>query len=83
VKLKFSEQKELGGLPQTIERLEREQQELFQATGDPGHYKKDKADIMATNARLEEMKRLLSEAYTRWEELEQLNLDAENNRLSK
>jgi ATP-binding cassette subfamily F protein uup len=83
VKLKFSEQKELDALPQTIECLEREQQELFQATGDPGHYKKDKADIMATNARLEEMKKLLSEAYTRWEELEQLNLDAENNRLSK
>jgi ATP-binding cassette subfamily F protein uup len=83
LKLKFSEQKELDALPQTIERLESEQQELFQSTGDPGHYKKDRADIVATNDRLEEMKRLLAEAYARWEELEQLNLDAENNRLSR
>ncbi|MDA0798250.1 MAG: ATP-binding cassette domain-containing protein [Chloroflexi bacterium] len=83
LKLKFSEQKELGALPQTIERLEREQHELFQAAGDPGHYKQDRGDIVATNDRLEEMKRLLVEAYARWEELEQLNLDAESNKPSR
>ena len=81
--LRFSEQKELDALPQTIECREREQQELFLTMGDPGLYKKDKADIIATNDRLEELKRLLAEAYERWEELEQLRLDIENNRLSK
>ena len=83
LKLGFNEQKELDALPQTIECLEREQQELFQTMGDPGLYKKDRADIVATNDRLEELKRLLAEAYARWEELEQLRLDGENSRLSK
>jgi ATP-binding cassette subfamily F protein uup len=83
VKLRFSEQKELDALPEAIECLEREQQELFQAAGDPALYKKDRADIVATTDRLEELQRLLAEAYARWEQLEQLRLDGENNRLSK
>ena len=83
LKLGFNQQKELDALPQTIECLEREQQELFQTMGDPGLYKKDRADIVATNDRLEELKRLLAEAYARWEELEQFRLDDENSRLSK
>ena len=83
LKLRFSEQKELDALPQIIEYREREQQELFLTMGDPGLYKKDRADIIATNDRLEELKRLLAEAYERWEELEQLRLDIENSRLSK
>jgi ATP-binding cassette subfamily F protein uup len=83
VKLGFNQQKELDALPQTIECLEREQQELFQTMGDPELYKKDRADIVATNDRLEELKRLLAEAYARWEELEQFRLDDENSRLSK
>ena len=77
LKLGFSQQKELDALPQTIECLEMEQQELFQTMGDPGIYKKDRADIVATKDRLEELKRLLAEAYARWEELEQLRLDGE------
>ncbi len=83
LKLGFNQQKELDALPQTIECLEREQQELFQTMGDPELYKKDRADIVATNDRLEELKRLLAEAYARWEELEQFRLDDENSRLSK
>ena len=66
VKLRFSEQKELDALPQTIESLENEQQALFQTMGDPELYKKDRADIVANNERLEELKRLLAEAYERW-----------------
>ncbi len=83
LKLGFYEQKELDALPQTIECLEMEQQEMFQNMGDPELYKKDKADIVAMNDRLEDLKRLLAEDYARWEELEQLQLDVENNRLSK
>jgi ATP-binding cassette subfamily F protein uup len=83
VKLRFSEQKELDALPRTIESLENEQQALFQTMGDPELYKKDRADIVANNERLEELKRLLAEAYERWEELEQLRLDIENSRPSK
>ena len=50
--------------------------------GDPELYKKDKADIINNNERLEELNRLLAEAYERWEELEQLRLDIENSRPS-
>jgi hypothetical protein len=35
------------------------------------------------NDRLEELKSLLDDAYVRWEELEQLWLDAENSKLLK
>jgi ATP-binding cassette subfamily F protein uup len=83
VKLRFREQKELDALPKTIESLENEQQALFKTMGDSELYKKDRADIVANNERLEELKRLLAEAYERWEELEQLRLDIENNRPSK
>jgi len=83
LKFGFNQQKELDALPETIERLEREQQKLFQAMGDPGLYKKGKADIVAMNDRLQELERLLAQAYARWEELEQFRLDAENSRLSK
>jgi ATP-binding cassette subfamily F protein uup len=72
-KLGFRQQKELDALPQNIECLEREQQELFQDMGDPGLYKRDRAAIVATNDRLEELKTLLAEAYARWEELERLS----------
>jgi len=82
VKLGFNEQRELDALPNTIEDLESEQQELFQLMGDPELYKKDPADIIRINERLEELKRLLTAAYARWEYLEQLQLNTTNNRLS-
>jgi len=40
--------------------------------GDPDLYKKDKSKISRKKERLEVVKRLLAESYTRWEELEQL-----------
>ena len=47
--------------------------------GDPVFYKKNKADIVAANDRLEAVKKLLEDAYARWEKLEQTRLDGENN----
>ena len=79
LKLGFKQQKELDALPDTIEWLEREQHDLFQGMGDPGFYKKDRADIVAANDRLEAVKKLLEDAYARWEQLEQTRLDGENN----
>mgnify|MGYP001245074277 FL=1 len=79
LKLGFKQQKELDALPDTIEWLEREQHDLFQGMGDPGFYKKDRADIVAANDRLEAVKKLLEDAYARWEKLEQIRLDGENN----
>jgi len=71
-KFGFRQRKELASLPLTIQALETEQEELYQAMGDPDLYKKDKSKISRKKERLEVVKRLLAESYTRWEELEQL-----------
>jgi ABC transport system ATP-binding/permease protein len=71
-KFGFRQQKELESLPQTIQALETEQEELYRVMGDPDLYKKDKSEIVFKKERLEVVKKLLAEAYTRWEELEQI-----------
>jgi ATP-binding cassette subfamily F protein uup len=71
-KFRQKQQKELDSLPLTIQNLEKEQEELYQVMGDPELYKKDKTEISAKKERLEGVKRLLAESYTRWEELEKL-----------
>jgi len=71
-KFGFRQQKELESLPQTIQALETEQEELYRLMGDPQLYKKDKSDIVCKQQRLEVVKKLLAEYYSRWEELEQL-----------
>jgi len=71
-KFGFRQQKELDALTLTIQSLETEQENLYQAMGDSSLYKNDKSEILAKQQRLEEVKKLLPAAYTRWEELEQL-----------
>jgi ATP-binding cassette subfamily F protein uup len=71
-KFGFKQQKELESLPGTIQGLETEQTELYRVMGDPGLYKGDKSEIINKKERLEVVKKLLTDAYTRWEELEQL-----------
>jgi len=71
-KFGFRQQKELDSLPLTIQALETEQEGLYQAMGSPELYKKDKSEITGMKERLEVVKSLLAESYTRWEELEQL-----------
>jgi ATP-binding cassette subfamily F protein uup len=70
-KLSFKEKKELGSLPQLIETLETEQQELHDGMADPDFYKKG-ADVAAAARRLEELKEQLENAYARWQTLEEL-----------
>jgi ABC transport system ATP-binding/permease protein len=70
-KFGFRQQKELESLPLTIEGLETEQEALYREMGDKELYKKDKSEIMSKKERLEEIKKLLAECYSRWEELEQ------------
>ena len=71
-KLTNKEKEELRILPQRIERLEAEQQELYQRMADPGFYKQDGEIIVQANQRLEQLKQELAAAYQRWEELEEL-----------
>ena len=72
VKFGFRQKKELDALPHTIQALETEQEDLYWAMADPDLYKNDKSGIASKKERLEELKKLLAESYTRWEELEDL-----------
>jgi ATP-binding cassette subfamily F protein uup len=71
-KFGFRQQKELDSLPATIQALETEQDGLYREMGHADLYKKDKAELFCKRERLEVIKKLLTESYTRWEELEQL-----------
>lgn len=71
-KLTNKENEELKMLPQRIEELEAEQQELYQRIADPDFYKQEGEKIVRANQRLEKLKQELAAAYQRWEELEEL-----------
>ncbi|MFZ9023278.1 MAG: ATP-binding cassette domain-containing protein [Anaerohalosphaeraceae bacterium] len=70
-KLSFKEKNELEALPQRIETLEIEQQQLHDGMADPDFYKHG-ADVAAAAQRLEELKEKLENAYARWQTLEDL-----------
>ncbi|MBU4420675.1 MAG: ABC transporter ATP-binding protein, partial [Proteobacteria bacterium] len=72
-KLTFKEARELESLPQKIEAMETEQQEIYNSMADPSFYKKDSVLIGQAKARIEELKQSLAIAYERWEELEAIN----------
>lgn len=69
-KLTFKEQKELEALPQKIEELEAEQQQIHSAMTDPNFYRENGDKVNALKARLEELEKERAEAYKRWEELD-------------
>ncbi len=73
-KLTNKEKLELDTLPQRIEELEAEQQELYNTMSDPKFYKQDGRLSAASRAaeRLQILKDELSWAYLRWEELENI-----------
>jgi len=69
-KLSFKEARELESLPQKIEAMETEQQELYDSMADPSFYQQAGVIISQAKARSEELEQSLSIAYARWEELE-------------
>jgi ATP-binding cassette subfamily F protein uup len=69
-KLSFKEQRELEALPQRIEGLEAEQQQLYQTMSNPLFFQKGKDEIANIKARVSSLERELAEAYQRWETLE-------------
>lgn len=71
-KLTFKEQRELEALPQRIEALEAEQQQLYQTMSDPMFFQKGKEEIANVKVRVSSLERELAEAYQRWETLENL-----------
>ncbi|MGV1097985.1 ATP-binding cassette domain-containing protein [Thiovibrio sp. JS02] len=70
LKLSYKEERELETLPQQIESLEAEQQELFAKMADPGLYQRESTAVAKAKARMEEIEHSLEKAFVRWEELE-------------
>ena len=70
-KLTFKEKNELKTLLALIEKLEAEQRLLHETMADPAFYKKG-SDVVAVTTRAGELKKQLNEAYTRWQQLEEL-----------
>ena len=75
-KLSYHEVRELDGLPETIERLEREQATLFESLADPVFYRSEGPAIAEVRARLAKVENELAGAYRRWEELDAIDRGA-------
>ena len=71
-KLSYKEQRELDALPELIETLEAQQQELQRSTADPEFYKADQEQITKTLEELAQIDAQLQSAYERWEVIEAL-----------
>ena len=69
-KLSYKEERELETLPQQLEEMEAELEELHQKLADPALYQKDAPAIPRIQKRLEELEQELKKAYVRWETLE-------------
>jgi ABC transport system ATP-binding/permease protein len=70
-KLSYKEARELDALPQMIEALEKEKDELGRALNSPELYaSRDLDKLYALNNRLKEVETELDRAYHRWDELE-------------
>jgi ABC transport system ATP-binding/permease protein len=71
-RLSYREKRELESLPATIETLDAEVAELHEFMAQPTFYKQASAEIARAQANLSGLHQRLTEAYRRWEELEQL-----------
>lgn len=69
-KLSYKDQRDLETLPARIETMEREQQDLEQRMAQSDFYQQDKARIAEVMTRLDQLRASLTEAYARWEALE-------------
>ena len=69
-KLSYKEQRELESLPERIQTLEAEQNDLHAAMADPEFYRQDGTQIAETTARLASIDADLAAAFERWEALE-------------
>lgn len=72
-KLSYKDQRELESLPQKIEELEKEIEQLQAAMSDTNFYQNDKDKIAATTQRFEQAEKELETAFERWEALDSGN----------
>ncbi len=68
-KLSYKDQFELDTLPQNIEKLEAEQEQLQNQVAEPDFYQQEKKDVDKVLTRLSELEKELETTYARWEEL--------------
>ncbi len=66
----FQDRKELSALINKVEKLEKQQKELFAQMAEPGFYEKSANDIDKVTKKLENIEKELEIAYERWGELE-------------
>lgn len=71
-KLNYSEKTELENLPQQIELMEADLENLQKTLADPDFYKQENQAIVQVNEKLTALQADLDMAYKRWEELENL-----------
>lgn len=69
IKLSYKDQRELDSLPQVIEDLESEQENIQKQVSAAGFYEKEKSDVDKVLGRLSDIEKELEIAYQRWEEL--------------
>ncbi|MGD9389865.1 MAG: ATP-binding cassette domain-containing protein [Thioalkalispiraceae bacterium] len=69
-KLSYKEQRELDALPEKIEALEQEQEQLQQLTSQADFYQQTQDTIATTLERLKAVGQQLDDAYQRWESLD-------------
>ena len=74
-KLTYKEHRELETLPQKIETLETQQEELHAHVTSTEFYQQNKEKIAETLAELKRLEQDLENTYTRWDELEALSLE--------
>ena len=67
--MSYKDQRELDGLPQKIEELEVEQEEIQTQVSNPEFYKQEQTVVDETLKRLAAIEKELESSYERWEEL--------------
>ncbi len=71
-KLTFKEERELESLPEIIGKMEKEQESLHKTLADPEFYRTAGGEVAILNTRLQTLETQLTEAYRRWEKLEDI-----------
>jgi ATP-binding cassette subfamily F protein uup len=71
VKMSFKEERELESLPALLEKLDAEKKSLLLSLADPAFYRSASSDVVAANARLQQLENELHAGYGRWEYLEE------------
>jgi len=72
-KLSYKEKRELEQLPNQIEKLEKQQKEIYEKLGNPDFYQKNGDEISRMSDQLSDLEEQLKTAYDKWEKLEKLS----------